>query len=198
MRVLLVEEQPLYHDAVRELLGARIGRIEMSTAVIVADALESMSRDPPDLVIADFSTGDICGRPGIEGIVAHANTMVITLDARLIGSHLRRAQAAGAKAYIPKTSTRELMGAAFNVVLAGGAYFPDITVSDSDAIAADWTRRLTTRQAEVLKLLGQGLSNRDIAEALGISVATVKLHVHAILKVAGVRNRTGAVLRACG
>ncbi len=66
MRVLLVEEQPLYHDAVRELLGASIGRIEMSTAVIVADALESISRNPPDLVIADFSTGDICGRPGIE------------------------------------------------------------------------------------------------------------------------------------
>lgn len=198
MRVLLVEEQPLYHDAVRELLGARIGRIEMSTAVIVADALDSIARSPPDLVVADFSTGDICGRPGIEGIVAQANTMVITLDARIIGSHLRRAQAAGAKAYIPKTSTRDLMSAAFNVVLAGGAYFPDFATADGEASAADWTRRLTTRQAEVLKLLGQGLSNRDIAEALGISVATVKLHVHAILKVAGVRNRTGAVLRARG
>ena len=119
MRVLLVEEQPLYHDAVRELLGARIGRIEMSTAVIVADALDSIARSPPDLVVADFSTGDICGRPGIEGIVAQANTMVITLDARIIGSHLRRAQAAGAKAYIPKTSTRDLMSAAFNVVPQG-------------------------------------------------------------------------------
>ena len=58
--------------------------------------------------------------------------------------------------------------------------------------------RLSSRQLEVLRLIEMGQTNKEIAKALGISVATVKLHVQAILNITGARNRTEAALRARG
>jgi DNA-binding NarL/FixJ family response regulator len=193
MKILLLDEHPIYRDALVEILRARIGKLEAETAATVGEALEALGRGRRQLIIADFSTADVCGCPGLEGLArAAGDATVATLDARPVPAHARRAQLAGAKAYIPKTSTRELMDAALGVVLAGGSYFPDLDEARPRSGAG---ARLSPRQAEVLGLLERGLRNPEIAEALGISVATVKLHVHAILKATGARSRTELLLR---
>jgi DNA-binding NarL/FixJ family response regulator len=195
MKILLLEEHPIYREALIEILRARIGELEIEAVATVGEAHEALARGPRQLVLADFSTADAGGRPGLEGVAqASAGAILATLDARPIPAHARRALLAGAKAYIPKTSTRELVDAALGVVLAGGSYYPDI----GPARAPERTgvhAKLSPRQAEVMDLLEKGLRNPEIAQALGISVATVKLHVHAILKATGARSRTDLLLR---
>jgi len=181
--------------ALVDMLTRRVSSLETECVGTVAEALDALDRRPRELVIADFSTGDVCGRPGLEGLAqAAAGAILATLDIRPIASHARRAQLAGAKAYLPKTYTLELLDAALGVVLAGGSYFPDAgdvrTASDSAELL-----KLSARQREVLDLLHKGLRNNEIAHALGISVATVKLHVHAVLKATGARSRTELLVR---
>ena len=197
MQVLVVEDQPLLRVAMEGLLRARLGVIDLCFAGDVAQAFECLAHCRPNLVMADFSTGDVCIGRGFEDIVGAAGgAPVIALDRRAIGAHLLRARAGGAKAYVLKTDTPELIDAAIGLVLAGGEYFPDVAACAGEATAPDWTRGLSPRQADVLELLAQGKTNREISAQLGIALATVKLHVHAILRAAGVRNRTEAVLRA--
>ena len=195
MKILLLEDHPVCRDALVEILRNRVGPIETECVATVAEAQAALSRSPAQLVIVDFGTGDVCGRPGLEGLAADAGEAIVaTLDHRLVPSHVRRAQAAGARAYIPKTSTRELIDAALGVVLAGGSYFPEVA-AQRPSERASGVARLSPRQGEVLDLLHRGLSNGEIAQTLGISVATVKLHVHAILKATGARNRTDLLVR---
>jgi DNA-binding NarL/FixJ family response regulator len=198
MRTLFVDDQPVWREAVFELLRARFGQVESIAVMNVEDALRSLQNDAPTLVFADFSTGDVCAHPGIEEIVAQAGPApVITLDRRVIDAHIRRALAAGARGYVSKTSTRELMDAAISVVMAGGDYFPRVAPDAPESEGGPaWVSRLSPRQTEVLNLMLDGKTNREVAEALGISLPTVKLHVHAILGVAGARNRTEVVLKA--
>lgn len=194
MKVLLLEDHPLCREALEGMLRARIGEIEVECASTVAAALLALELRPVDLVLAAFPTGDVCGRPGLEGVAKAADgALVIALDDRPIPSHLRRALAAGAKGYIPKTASRELIDAALGVVLAGGAYFPEAPTAPAPPPVGQIP--LSRRQLEVLDLLHKGLSNSEIAKALGISVATAKLHVHAILKATGARNRTDLLVR---
>ena len=193
MKVLLVEDQPLCRDALIDMLGKRLGEVRAECVDGVDEALAIIRRSPPRLIIADFATGDVCGQPGLEGLIRAAEGAVVaTLDTRPIASHARRAQRAGAQAYIPKTSSPELIDAALGVVLAGGRYFPELGAAIADAAPSP---QLSPRQSEVLDLVQKGLRNSEIAAALGISVATVKLHVHAILKAMGARSRTDLLLR---
>lgn len=195
MKVLLLDEHPLCREALADLLRMRVGEIETECVTTVAAAVQALERAPRQLVLADFGTGDVCGRPGFEGVAkAVGGALLAALDERPTHSHARRALAAGAKAYIPKTSSRELIDAALGVVLAGGSYFPDMG-APRPADPPIYPRPLSPRQIEVLDLLHKGYRNSEIGHALGISVATVKLHVHAVLKATGARSRTDLLVR---
>jgi DNA-binding NarL/FixJ family response regulator len=108
---------------------------------------------------------------------------------------VRQAIAAGVHGYVPATSRPELVAAAIGLVAAGGAYFPQMPSSDErpdGSTARDAVTRLSLRQRDVFQALKEGKSNKVIARELMISVATVKQHVQAILKLSGARNRTEA------
>ncbi len=115
----------------------------------------------------------------------------------------------GAKGFIPKSSSGDVMLSALRLVHAGGVYLPPV-------LAAGWTAegfagpslsrspragppsprrsQFTPRQLDVLTQLGKGKSNREIARELGVAEGTVKVHVTALFKALGVKNRTQAVL----
>jgi DNA-binding NarL/FixJ family response regulator len=195
MKALLLEDHPLCQQALAEMLRARVGKIEIECVTTVDAALLELNQSPRQLVVVAFATADVCGQPGLEGIVkAAGDALVVALDERPILSHVRRALAAGVKGYIPKTSSRELIDAALGVVLAGGTYIPELAATPP-AEPPPRHNRLSPRQIEVLELLHKGFSNSEIARVLEISVATAKLHVHAILKATGARNRTALLVR---
>jgi len=133
---------------------------------------------------------------------------VVILSASDDAQTMRKSLDRGASGFIPKSTSHDVMLSALNLVIAGGVYIPpgmlnegseeqhgenDKSVSGSDA---DIKARLTERQLEVLRLLAKGHQNKMIAKSLGVSEHTVKIHVTAILKALGVKNRTQAVLVA--
>lgn len=97
----------------------------------------------------------------------------------------------GAAAYIPKTSKPDVIVAALQVVVAGGTYIPPQALE-----GAGETPIFTARQLEVLQLIAQGSSNRDIAEKLGIADNTAKQHTHAVFQVLNVTSRSQAIVAA--
>lgn len=103
---------------------------------------------------------------------------------------------AGAWGHLPMTSSVEVMAAALRLIMAGGAYFPALHATrlpgEKGALAASAAGSISERQRQVLAEIEQGRSNKEIAARFGISVATVKLHVQAIFKALGARNRTEA------
>ncbi len=192
MKVLFVEDQIFCQEAFADLLRTLFGPIDVDCATTVAAALEKLAAGPADLILVDFSSGDVCGQPGIEGIVhAAGEARVIAMDGRPLVLHFRRARAAGAHGYISKTSPRSVIGEAIVRVASGEDWFPEIPARSA---ASHPSAALSPRQTEVFNLLLQGLTNAEIASSLGISLATAKLHVHAVLKATRARSRTELVL----
>jgi DNA-binding NarL/FixJ family response regulator len=200
MRVVLIGDQPLWQEAVVDVLSQRFGKIEPLAATSVEAALQLIDQSNPQLILADFAIEDLRRNTGIEAVVESGNcTPVIVFDAFMVVSHAKRAARAGAKGYITKTSTRALIDAAVGLVMAGGLYHPDIPEDERPSAAmAPWLPGLSGRQREVLELVMQGKSNGEIAAALGLALPTVKSHVHGILRAAGLRSRTQLVVQGLG
>ncbi len=157
-----------------------------------------------DLVLLDIR---MPGMPWEEALrtlrVELPSVPAVILSALVDRALITTAMRAGARGFIPKTSSSTVMIYAINLVLSGGHYIPPL-VLDDDATASDTAQAdsanpisaLTPRQMDVLRLVARGLSNRDIAQSLDLSEGTVKLHVTAILKALAVPNRTSAVIAA--
>ena len=128
--------------------------------------------------------------PGVPVAVVSANDDPMAI---------RRCMEFGASGFIPKTLGVEGMRAAISRILGGGVFTPPDITSGSDAEAAELMARmatLTPQQVRVLMMLSEGLLNKQIAYQLGVSEATVKAHVSAILQKLGVESRTQAVIAA--
>jgi len=135
-------------------------------------------------------------------INTYPNMKVAMLTASEDVNDVRKCMDLGASAFITKTSGKSNLVKALRLIIKGGVYIsPDLiekinqsqTVNGGDA---DRLKALTRRQREVLGLVCEGSSNKEIAHLLGLSDNTVKIHVTAILKSLDVRNRTQAVLLA--
>lgn len=195
MQILLITEQPLYEEALSDILRRRFTDAAIRCAPTFDVALTATVEDAPSMILASLSVGGLDERGLARLIEAAPDAAVIALDMRLDPAVARRVVASGARGYIPMTYTRELIDAAIGVVSAGGAYFPQAR-AETIPFPRPSARRLSKRQMEVLGLLLLGRTNQEIADALGISLPTVKLHVHAILNATGARNRTEAALLA--
>ena len=140
------------------------------------------------------------------------DTPVIILSAVFDREIVQKTIELGAAGYIPKTSSNAVILSAVNLVLSGGVYIPaellqgtsqdefnmlkQLENVSEEQNLAEKVKILTPQQIELLRLIAEGKSNKQIAYELGLSEGTVKLHVTAILKVLNVYNRTGAVAAA--
>jgi DNA-binding NarL/FixJ family response regulator len=155
-----------------------------------------------DLVLLDLSMPGARGFSGLMYLRAqYPGVPVAVVSANDDPMAIRRCMEFGASGFIPKTLGVEGMRAAISRILGGGVFTPpdiDLT-SGSDAEAAELMARmatLTPQQVRVLMMLSEGLLNKQIAYQLGVSEATVKAHVSAILQKLGVESRTQAVIAA--
>ena len=102
----------------------------------------------------------------------------------------------GASAFIPKTTSTANMVVALQTVLDGGSWLPESMqdeinkVSDEKILIAEKVRELTPKQFKVLRLVKCGLKNKEIAQELNVTEATVKAHVSALFRRLGVKSRT--------
>lgn len=198
MRAVVACRFPIYREALARLVGSAFGPDPAESHATLQDALEAAAARPLDMLVADLSADD----PEFRDLKAAAEAIKpapLVLFSVLAPGEVQVAYEAGVKGCIPKTAPPELITAALRLILAGGLYFSDFSsLSARQRTETPLRTRLSSRQLEVLRLIEMGQTNKEIAKALGISVATVKLHVQAILNITGARNRTEAALRARG
>ncbi|MYZ46383.1 LuxR C-terminal-related transcriptional regulator [Propylenella binzhouense] len=199
---IVADDHPLFRGALRQTVGAAFPGariIEAGTLDEVAAAIRDL--DEPDLVLFDLS---MPGTRGFSGLVylraQYPEIPICVVSGSEDPATIRRAIALGASGFIPKSAAPAVVAQAVATLLSGDIWTPHGIALDAEAkveaeIAAR-LRTLTPQQARVLMMLSEGLLNKQIAYELGVSEATVKAHVSAVLQKLGVENRTKAVLTA--
>jgi len=206
MKILIADDHELFRDGLRlalEQMEQGVQIVEAGDYPQAIDAAKSVT--DLSLVLLDLNMPGMSWNDGLQVLRATLNPAVpiIILSATDDRRHVLQAVNLGAAGFIPKTSSSRVMLSALKLVLSGGVYLPPALLEQAveEASAepqplANGTNALTPRQREVLTLLGQGKSNKEIARVLDLAEGTVKLHVTAILKALGVNNRTRAVVAA--
>jgi DNA-binding NarL/FixJ family response regulator len=202
-RLLIADDHPLFRGALREAVGGLLEHVEITEAGTFEEVADLLERGGEvDLILLDLAMPGVRGFSGLMYMRAqYPSVPVIVVSANDDPTAIRRCMEFGASGFIPKTLGVEEMRSAIRRVLDGGVWTPpDIDLATgSDTETAELMARmatLTPQQVRVLMMLSEGLLNKQIAYQLGVSEATVKAHVSAILQKLGVESRTQAVIAA--
>jgi DNA-binding NarL/FixJ family response regulator len=197
MRIVVADRFPVPRSGIVGLVRSAAPRAQVLEFGSAADAAECARTQFVDILLCGWSTGALWRSNWLAELVAAAKPgKVVALGSSIDRAACERAMTAGAWGHIPMTSPAEVVSAALSLIIAGGTYFPAVQPGVLASAGQTAVKGLSQRQLQVLREIEEGRSNKEIAEALGISVATVKLHVQAILRTLGVRNRTAAARRA--
>jgi DNA-binding NarL/FixJ family response regulator len=202
-RLVIADDHPLFRGALREAVGGLFERVDISEAGSFDDVAKLLDDSGDvDLILLDLSMPGVRGFSGLMYLRAqYPSVPVVVVSANDDPSVIRRCMDFGASGFIPKTLDIDGMRKAIASVLKGGVWTPpDVDLeAGTDAETAELMGRLATltpQQVRVLMMLSEGLLNKQIAYELGVSEATVKAHVSAILQKLGVESRTQAVIAA--
>lgn len=189
MRVLLVDDHPVVREGLRSMLVG--GGVEVvAEAATGGDAVALAREHSPDVVLLDMQLPDMEGVAALRQMKqAGARGAVLVLSMHDDPAMVRRAMDAGASGYLLKGANRSDLLAAMRSVCDGA------TVIDPalQGLSAPTDEGLTPVEREVLRLLAEGLTNREIAEQRRWSVATVKKYVQRVLEKLDATDRTQAV-----
>lgn len=200
-RFVIADDHPLFRGALRQALSGieGVGEILEAGDFESAKALVTRNNDL-DLLLLDLS---MPGASGLSGLIAlrglDVSIPVIVVSAHDDPQTIRRSLDLGASGFISKSASMEEIRGAVTTVLAGEIAAPvgvDLG-TEKDPEIAGLIRRLqslTPQQTRVLGMLSSGLLNKQIAYELGVSEATIKAHVSAILQKLDVDSRTQAVI----
>jgi DNA-binding NarL/FixJ family response regulator len=195
MKILIVDDHPLFRAGFHAVLeNSSLGATILSVAGL-AEALDLLRRDPDiALVLLDVH---LSGEDGFRALHVIGERYPTTACIMISGDEqdgiASRALKAGASGFIPKSFTAQQMLSAIQRVLRGDLFVPEKASLSRPEIVPG---ALTLRQMEVIGMLGQGLSNKEIARALQVAERTVKAHVTAVFEALNVKNRTQAVIAA--
>lgn len=202
-RVFIVDDHQLAREGLRAVLSDS-GVDVVGCAATGEEAVEQVRDLEPDVVLMDVRLG-----PGIDGLEATRRIVGLGLGIRVLvltlhdmPAYVREALAAGAAGYVLKDTAIGDLLAAIDQVMAGNTAVPLGLVNAAmramplPGRGANLSHTLTGRELEVVKLVAQGLTNKEIARQLGISPATVKAHVERIIGKLGVADRTQAAVMA--
>jgi DNA-binding NarL/FixJ family response regulator len=205
-RVVIVDDHQLAREGLQRMLAGEPDLAVVGEAATGQEALALCARLRPDLVLMDVRMPDLDGLAATRALRGERpDTGVIILTIHDDPDHLLKALNAGAAGYLLKDSTKEQVVDAVRQVLRG-AYLlnPDVMTRLVQRLASQEAappagapaEQLTAREREVLRLLAEGLTNREIARRLRVSLGTVKVHVGHIIAKLGVVDRTQAAVRA--
>jgi DNA-binding NarL/FixJ family response regulator len=209
VRVVLADDQRLVRESLATLLGLLDGIELLATASDGEEAVALAGEHGPDVVLMDLRM------PRMDGIEAtsrlrerHPDVRVIALTTYADDESVLGALRAGARGYLTKdASSQDIRNAILSVAAGDAALDPAVQCHVVAALAGDDERAtavtasrapelpddLTPREAEVLCLIAEGLTNAEIAERLVVSPTTIKSHINHLFAKAGLRDRTQAV-----
>jgi DNA-binding NarL/FixJ family response regulator len=203
-RCLIADDHAMMRDALATTVAARWHNAEIVQASDFPGAW-ALAADGADICLVDLDMPGASARDGVAGLRAAAHDMpLLVITGTDDDAMMLDLLALGVAGFAPKTLTAAVIGAAIELVLAGGRYLPprlaELHAAPHDTTAprdaASARLLLTARQQDVLRLLVQGLSNKDIARALHVAPATIKSHVAQVIALTGGVNRTDASMRA--
>ncbi len=211
MRVLVADDHQLVIDALEKYLIGIDPDVEVIPASKFEETLDNVRESPDfDLIILDLYLPDMTGLEGLTLLHSQCPEIPIVMisgvaNRREIMDALER----GAAGFIPKDLSSAMIVKALEIVLSGERYIPSILVGGrslfekepgySGKVTRDTGTpfgRLTRREREVLALLIEGYSNKEIARDIGVKEITAAFHLRGVFKKLGVSNRTQAAAKA--
>ena len=196
MKVLLVDDHAVVREGVAAVLRqAALNSVILQAADTTAAIAVAHEHSDIDIVLLDLMMPGVSGMAALDGFAAaHPAIPVIVLSSSEVPGDVRAVLARGALGYVPKSANPATLLAAVQLVLSGEMYVPPFlaNLTTDDVPPADRLAGLTDRQMAVLKLVGEGAVNKEIAYRLGISEKTVKAHLTAIFRAIKVTNRAAA------
>src|SRR3989475_1067419 len=203
IRVMLVDDHELVRQGVASMLAKAEDLALVGEARTGREAIETARKELPDVVLMDVRMPDMDGLEATKKIKEERpRTAVVMLTMHENPAYLREAVRAGAAGYLLKDVSREELVDAIRQVATGGAFIESqmlkgmLSEMKPQGPVPAAARNLTKREREILSLVAEGMSNREIAERLVLSPETVKSHVAAILEKLGVSDRTQAAICA--
>jgi DNA-binding NarL/FixJ family response regulator len=200
--VFLVDDHPLVRQGLTQIINNESDLEVTGEAADAAQALTDISKQTPDLVIADISLRGTNGLELIKNIKAVCQDIpVLVFSMHDESVYAQRALRAGARAYLMKQESAEKIVEAIRRVLSGEIYVSAKVadqvlhqiVSGASASSQNPIERLSDRELEVIQLIGKGLSTREIASNLNLSVKTIESHRAHIKEKLSLRNATELV-----
>ncbi|RPH61866.1 MAG: DNA-binding response regulator [Burkholderiales bacterium] len=206
--VLVIDDHPLMRDAVGVTMNAIAPGSRIDLAASFAEARRLLALDPGyDFTLLDLNLPDSTGFEALKALRAqYPQLPTVVLSAEVERDTILRCLDLGAAGYIPKTYHGDVITHALRLISSGHVYVPREAIeARRDAKEPIRARPiggdprglgLTDRQCDVLRLILRGLPNKLICRQLDLAEGTVKVHVSAVLRALGVRNRTQAVIAA--
>lgn len=206
LRILVVDDHPLFQEALRELINREPGWQVCGKASDAAEALRLVDESRPDMVIVDISLGDTNGIDLIKQISSkNPDLPILVVSMHDESLYSERAIRAGAMGYVTKHEPPKVVKTAIQQVLAGEMYLSHkmatsllakLIHGETDAPKESPLDRLTERELEVFRMLGQGKGARQIARELNLSVATINSFRARIREKLKLENSTQLLLQA--
>jgi DNA-binding NarL/FixJ family response regulator len=203
LRLVIADDQTSVRDGLVALLSTLPDLEVVGAAADGAAALALIDRERPDAVLMDLRM------PGVDGVEAterlprsHPEVAVVVLTTFADDESVLAALRAGAVGYLTKDAGRADMARALHAAAAGQVTLAApvqrtlLSAALRERAPEPWPDGLTDREGEILVLIANGLSNREITERLFIGTATVKTHINRIFAKIGVRDRRGAIAYA--
>ncbi|MGE0392358.1 MAG: response regulator [Vicinamibacterales bacterium] len=195
IRILCVEDHAVVRDGLEAIINGQDDMTVVATCATGEDGVAAFRRLRPDIVLMDIELPGMSGIDATRAIVAEAPAArVIVLTMHTDSANVTRALQAGASTYLLKDMLTRSLIEVIRQVHAGSRHLPDDVASR--LTTRPTSSDLTARELEVLSLIAEGLSNREVAGRLGISAETVHAHVRNAFAKLEVTDRTAAVMAA--
>lgn len=195
IRILVADDHPVVRDGLVLMLGTQPDFTVIGEAANGAETVEKSCTLDPDVLLLDLEMPDMDGLAALKQIRVSCPAVKVLVftafdtDERIVG-----AVQAGVKGYLLKGSPRQELFNAIRVISQGGSLLQPVIASKlMRHLSEEQPESLTERENDVLRLMVQGKTNKEIGAALVISERTVKFHMSSILAKLGAANRTEAV-----
>ncbi len=199
--VLIADDHGIVREGLRRLLEAEEGLRVCAEAADGREVLEQVEKSAPDVVVLDITMPHMGGLETLQRLRAeHPDVKVVLLSVHGDPPFIQNAVALGADGYVLKNGRAQEVVAAVRAVTRGGSYFsPPVAREIVEQLrapkhgAAEPLSQLSAREREVLRLIAEGLSAKEIARELAISSKTVEAHRTSLMRKLGARKATELV-----